>query len=162
MKSVRFLSLFFVPLFLACGGQNKAADALFKEGENATHDVTLYPVAEVKLSEFIARFPDDPRAEVALQALARVLINQQKHREAIARYKTLIERFPESRYCVQAWFMIGDIYDQLGDYEQAKVNYQRVIDAYPTSELVDDAKIAIQNMGKPPEQWLRLQSTNQE
>ena len=159
---VRFMSLFFASLLLACSGQNKMADALFEEGENATHDVATHPVAEAKLAEFLAQFPDDPRAEVALQALARVLINLQKYKEAIARYETLIERFPQSRYCVQARFMIGYIHDQLGDYEKARSAYQQVVDAYPTSELADDAKISIQNLGKVPEQWLRSKPTSEE
>ncbi|MDE2829290.1 MAG: tetratricopeptide repeat protein [Gemmatimonadota bacterium] len=156
----RFRFLFFLPLFVACGAQEQSADLLFREGEQATHDMASYPVAEVKLAEFLTLFPDDPRAEVALQALARVLMNQQKHKEAIARYETLIARFPQSRYCVQAQFMIGYIHDQLGDYEQARVAYQQVIDTYPNSELVDDAKFSIENLGKVPDQWLRTKPIN--
>ena len=162
MKGLRFLSPFFVSLFLACGGQEKSADLLFREGENAAHDIATYPVAEVKLSEFLARFPDDSRADVALQALARVLMNRQKYTEAIARYETLIARFPESRYCAQARFMIGYIYEQLGDRDRARLAYQKVLNAYPTSDLVDDAKISIQNLGKAPEQWLHFEPTNQD
>ena len=158
----RFRFLFFLPLFVACGAQEQSADLLFREGEQATHDMASYPVAEVKLAEFLAQFPDDPRAEVALQALARVLLNQQKHKEAIARYETLIARFPQSRYCVQAQFMIGYIHDQLGDYEQARVAYQQVIDTYPNSELVDDAKFSIENLGKVPDQWLRTKPISRE
>ena len=156
----RFLFLFFLPLFVACGGQDQSADLLFREGEQAAHDMASYPIAEAKLSEFLERFPDDPRAEIALQALARVLMNQQKHSEAIARYETLITRFPQSRYCDQAQFMIGYIYDQLGDHEQARVAYQQVIDTYPNSELADDAKFSIENLGKAPEQWLRTKPIN--
>lgn len=158
----RFRFLFFLPLFVACGAQEQSADFLFQEGEQATHDMASYPIAEVKLSEFLAQFPDDPRAEVALQALARVLMNQQKHKEAIERYETLIVRFPQSRYCTQAQFMIGYIHDQLGDYEQARVAYQQVIDTYPNSELVDDAKFSIENLGKSPDQWLRTKPISRE
>ena len=158
----RFRFLFFLPLFVACGGQEQSADLLFREGEQATHDMASHPIAEVKLAEFLARFPEDPRAEIALQALARVLLNQQKPKEAIARYETLIARFPQSRYCEQAQFMIGYIYDQLGDYKQARLAYQQVIDTYPNSGLVDDAKFSIANLGKTPEQWLRTKPINRE
>ena len=120
-----------------------------------------YPVAEAKLAEFLKQYPDDPRADVALQALARVLMNQQKNEEAIERYEALISRFPQSRYCAQAQFMVGYIYDQSGDEDQAKKAYQKVIDTYPKSELTDDAKISIQNMGKAPEQWLFPKSASQ-
>ena len=50
--------------------------------------------------------------------------------------------------------MIGYIYDQSGDQKKAKAAYQKVIDVYPGSELADDARISIENMGKAPEQWL--------
>ena len=159
-KMHRFRFLFCFLLFVACGEQDKAADELFRAGEQATHNMASHPVAEAKLSEFLTRFPDDPRAEIALQALARVLMNQQKHTEAIARYETLIARFPQSRYCDQAQFMIGYIHDQLGDHEQARMAYQQVVDTYPNSELVDDAKFSIANLGKSPEQWLLTKPIN--
>ena len=158
----RFRFLFLLALLLACGQQEQSADLLFQEGEQATHDMVSYPIAEVKLAKFLDRFPDDPRAEIALQALARVLMNQQKHQEAIARYETLIARFPQSRYCAQAQFMIGYIYDQLGDYKQARLAYQQVIDTYPDSELADDADFSIANLGKTPEQWLLTKPINRE
>ena len=154
MKRLQAVIFLGVLVFLGYGCSGESADSLFKEGEHATHDMASYPVAEAKLSEFLEKYPEDPRADVALQALARVLMNQQKNKEAIDRYKTLITRFPKSRYCPQAQFMIGYIFDQSGDQEQAKIAYQKVIDNYPTSELADDAKISIENMGKAPEQWL--------
>jgi TolA-binding protein len=162
MNGLRFVFLFLGLAVLWQGCQGKSADSLFVEGEQATHDMASYPVAEAKLSEFIEQYPDDPRADVALQALARVLMNQKKNKEAIDRYETLITDFPQSRYCAQAQFMIGYIYDQLGDEDQAKKAYQKLIDTYPKSELVDDAKISIQNMGKTPGQWLFPKSVSQQ
>ena len=135
-----------------CGGES--ADDLFNRGEAATHQVENYAEAEVLLSKFIERHVKDPRADIALQALARVLMNQKKNDEAIARYETLLRQFPDSRYCAQAQFMIGYIHDQAGAYDQARAAYQKVVDHYPDSELVDDARISIKNMGKAPEQWL--------
>ena len=124
MNRFQMFSVCLMLLFSAYGCGEKSADELFKEGEHATHDMASYPIAEKKLSEFLELFPDDPRADVALQALARVLMNQGKNKEAIARYETLIERFPKSRYCPQAQFMIGYIYDQSGDQAKAKVAYK--------------------------------------
>lgn len=161
MKRFRWLALLLALAVISQGCQGKSADSLFEEGEHATHDMASYPVAEAKLSQFLTQYPGDPRADVALQALARVLMNQQKSKEAIDRYEMLIKRFPQSRYCAQAQFMVGYIYDQMGDEDQAKTAYQKVIDAYSTSDLVDDARISIENMGKAPEQWLFPKSTSQ-
>lgn len=155
------LAILFITIFvLGCSG--KTADTLFAEGEQATHDIHTYNEAEVKLSEFLDLFPNDPRADVALQALARVLMNQKKHAESIARYEKLIQQFPDSRFCAQAQFMIAYIYDQDGEYDKAKASYQKVIENYPESELVDDAQISIQNMGKTPETWLFPETAKQD
>lgn len=152
MLRVKRVVLICLLALVGCGGES--ADTLFAEGEKATHDIHSYDQAVSKLSEFLERFPNDSRADVALQALARVLMNQNKHPEAIARYESLIKQFPDSRFCAQAQFMIAYIYDQDGEFENAKMAYQKVIENYPDSELVDDAKISIQNMGKTPESWL--------
>ena len=65
-----------------------------------------------------------------------------------------MRRFPESRYVDQAQFMIGYIHDQNGDFERARLAYSKVISQYPQSELVDDAKVSIANLGKSLESWL--------
>ena len=134
--------------------QPESADTLFTKGEAATHRVSTYAQAEAHLAAFLAHYPNDIRADVALQALARILQSQGRSAEAIAQYEALIRRFPDSRYADQAQFMIGYIHDQGGNYDQARLAYQKVIDRYAESELVDDARISIANLGKSLEDWL--------
>jgi TolA-binding protein len=136
------------------GCARESADELFRKGEEAAHVESSYPQAEKHLEAFLYGYPDDPRADVALQALARVHLSQGKTERAIVRYEELVERFPKSRYADQAQFMIGYTYDQAGSYERAREAYQRVIDRYPQSELSDDARISIANLGRPPEAWI--------
>lgn len=147
------------------GTQNcsrESADELFSKGEEATHQEATYPQAEASLKAFLEHYPDDPRADLALQALARVLSSQHKHDEAISRYEELVRRFPDSRYADQAQFMIGYTYDQNGRYSEARKAYQTVIDRFPNSDLVDDAEVSIANLGKPPEAWFPADSTGAE
>ena len=144
---------------LVLGCSRESADELFTKGEVATHQVSSYPEAEVHLKKFLKGYPDDARADVALQALARVLLSQGKAEEAIARYEELLRRFSDSRYVDQAQFMIGYIYDQNGDYEKARAAYQKVIDLYPQSELIDDSRVSIANLGRPLETWIPYDSS---
>ena len=139
-------------LMLACS--QESPDDLLTKGEDATHDVSTYPEAERYLVKFLDLYPDDPRADVALQALARVLTGRNKHEEAIRRYRELITRFPNSRHVDQAQFMVGYIYDQQGQLDLAREAYLKLIREYPRSDLLDDARISIQNLGKAPEAWL--------
>ncbi len=147
-------TLLLVVAVCTAGCARESADELFSKGEEAAHVESSYPQAETYLEFFLSRFPDDPRADVALQALARVHLSQGKADRAITRYEELVERFPKSRYADQAQFMIGYTHDQAGSYERAREAYQRVIDLYPQSELSDDARISIANLGRPPEAWI--------
>jgi len=139
---------------VAGGCARESADVLFSRGEAATHRVATYGEAETHLEAFLRHYPNDPRADVALQALARILQSQGRAQEAVERYEELVKRFPESRYVDQAQFMIGYIHDQNGRLELARLAYQKVISQYPQSELVDDAKVSIANLGKSLESWL--------
>ena len=146
--------LYPVLTFVIIGCSGESADELFTKGEHATHDVETYGEAIQHLSKFIDGFPDDPRADVALQALARVYQAQGKSDTAIETYDALISRFPKSRYADQAQFMVGYIHDLAGNKAEALKAYQKVIDNYPESGLGDDARVSIQNIDKPLEDWI--------
>jgi TolA-binding protein len=137
---------------VGCSGES--ADELFTKGEHATHDVATYDEAIKHLATFIQQFQDDPRADVALQALARVYQAQGKSPEAIKTYEALIQRFPKSRYADQAQFMVGYIYDLSGNKDKAVKAYREVIARFPSSGLADDARVSIENIDKPLEAWI--------
>jgi TolA-binding protein len=155
----RWWIVFLCIAWIIPGCSGESADELFAAGEAATHQEATYPQAMAHLKRFLERYPDDPRADLALQALARVLLNQGENEQAIARYEEIIRRFPTSRYADQALFMVGYIYDLDGRQEQARAAYQKVMDEHPNSDLVDDARISIANLGKPPEAWFPADST---
>ena len=140
--------------FLVVGCEGESADDLFAKGEEATHDVSTYDEAIVHLSAFLKQHPDDPRADVALQAVARVYQAKGESAVAIKTYEELINRFPQSRYADQAQFMVGYIHDLGGNKTEAVKAYRAVIADYPTSGLADDAKVSIANIDKPLEAWI--------
>lgn len=155
---IRWTWVLGMALLVGCG--RESADELFAKGEAATHKEATYPEAEAHLKKFLDFYPDDPRADLVLHALARVLLNRHKFDEAIGFYETLVSRFPESRYADQAQFMIGYAYDLQGKYQRAREAYQKVIEMFPKSELYDDAAVSIRNLGKPPEEWFPVDSTS--
>ena len=123
----RHVSIVGVCLIAVAGCAQHSADDLFTQGEHATHDVNTYDEAVEHLSAFLKHFPEDPRADVALQAVARVYQAQGKSGLAIKSYEELINRFPNSRYADQAQFMIGYIYDLSGNRDMAVQAYRKVI-----------------------------------
>lgn len=139
-------------VFSGCG--RKSADELFLEGEKASHNARTYPQAEKFLKEFLKRFPDDVRCDVALIAMARILQNQDRPQEALDAYQQILDRYPDSRKADESQFMIGYIHDGMQNLEKARAAYQKVIEKYPGSDFVDDARASLDHLGKSPEQWL--------
>jgi len=74
---------------------------------------------------------------------------------AIQYFQLFLDRFPDHVRAHQAQFLIGFTYsEQLGDYENARSAFQRVISDYPESDFCDDAAWMIENMGVPPEEMV--------
>jgi outer membrane assembly lipoprotein YfiO len=83
--------------------------------------------------------------------------DQQKTKEALAKFQEIVSNFPKSRRVEDARRMIlacegklalkeykvGYFYERRGRYEAAKMQYQRVIKDYPNTECVKDARLGI-------------------
>jgi len=62
---------------------------------------------------------------------------------AIEVLKKVTENAPYSKYAPMAQLRIGQAYKTSGNFDAAIVEFQKVVDGYPDSELVDDAKYEI-------------------
>jgi len=79
---------------------------------------------------------------------------------AVQYFSLFLERFPDHPRANQAQFLIGfTLSEQMGDFENAKIAFQKVIDNYPESDFCDDAAWMIQNMGVPPEDLIFNEGT---
>jgi len=63
--------------------------------------------------------------------------------KAIEIFKKVTENAPYSKYAPLAQFKIGQAYKKVGSFDEAIVEFQVLVDTYPESELVDDAKYEI-------------------
>ena len=71
-----------------------------------------------------------------------VLSGQEK---AIELYKHIIKNAPFGSYGDQAQYKLAELYQSQGEYELAQKSFQAVVDEYPSSELVPQAKYQIAN-----------------
>ncbi len=70
--------------------------------------------------------------------------------QRIEAYRELIQRFPTDRVSIQAQFMIGFTYaEEMGEYEQARKEFEDFIRAHPDSDLAGSAKWMMDNMDQP-------------
>ncbi len=69
-----------------------------------------------------------------------VLSGQDK---AIELYKHVVKNAPFGTYGDQAQFQIGEVYKNMGEYEESQKAYQQVVDEYPGSGLLTKARYEI-------------------
>jgi TolA-binding protein len=77
--------------------------------------------------------------------------------KAVEYYGKIFNEFPTSEEAPKALFMKGFIQSEdLRDYAAAKGTFQNFIEKYPNNEMVPSAKVELENMGKTPEEILKM------
>lgn len=112
---------------------------------------------------FADKYPDDERtpeflfkAGQSMGAIASQTKDMKMHEEAITIFKRIQDNYPKHHYAEEALFLSGFVYENhLGNIEKAKATYKEFIEKYPTSELAEDAKFAIDNLGVSPEDIIK-------
>ena len=74
---------------------------------------------------------------------AEKMLQAKSYEKALAHFKEYYEQFPDAPLADAALMNMGSIQTILGDFEQARLIYQRLIDEYPDSHFVLDARFEI-------------------
>jgi TolA-binding protein len=146
------VAFFVSAIFLT--GCGKSPDKLYNEGrsliqkkENESQGVQIF-------ENFEKKFPDDRRTPEVILALATYYQNQKKFGEAEQAYNRLQEKYPKTSEAYKGMFLLGYMYyEDMKDIERAKAVLNRFIAAYPDSGLTVSAKVLVENIGLPVEQW---------
>lgn len=64
-------------------------------------------------------------------------------KEKIARLLELLEKYPETKYKLQALFEVAKSYEAVGDNDKALLYYKRIVSDYPGSNLMVQVKLNI-------------------
>jgi len=87
-------------------------------------------------------------ADDALFHLAGLQAERKQYDQAVAGYRSLIERFPESFLVPRAWVQIGGLFEgPLNNPEEARNAYQTGLAEYRDSPLVEEARLRLQRIG---------------
>lgn len=106
------------------------------------------------LEKFVRKFPDDKRAPEVLLAIAMASQGSNEFEKAEKSFNRLIERYPETPEAYKGMFLLGYMfYDELNDNDRAREVLNRFIAAYPDSGLAMSAKVLVDNMDLPVEEW---------
>jgi branched-chain amino acid transport system substrate-binding protein len=70
---------------------------------------------------------------------AEKMAQAKSYEKALAHFREYLERFPDAPLADAALMKMGSIHMILGDFEQARRIYQRLLDEYPGSHFISDA-----------------------
>lgn len=139
----------------ACQSPKEKALVNIKKLE--TEDSIFSPrlIEDLKKSylDFANKYPDDEKSPDFIFKAAQQCTAIGQYEKSINLLQSIVEKYPKDKRSEEASFLEGFIYENnLKDYAKAKAAYLNFIAKFPKSELADDAKIAIENLGKSPEE----------
>ena len=138
----------------ALNGCSKSPDELYTEGKQLINKNETQKKGLKKLLRFEKKFPKDYRLPEVLLTIATVHHSQKNIREAVKTFEKLIEKFSHSSEAYKGKFLLGYLYyDEIKDSEKAVQIFQEFITVYPDSELTISAKILLENINLPVEEW---------
>jgi outer membrane protein assembly factor BamD (BamD/ComL family) len=105
---------------------------------------------------FIKHFPNDTLAAKYLFNAANLSMNMGSSAKSIEFFNQFIEKYPDNPRTAVCMFFKAYIYEnQLKNLDKAKEIYLQFIDKYPDSDFAKDARMAIKNLGKSPDEIVR-------
>ncbi len=173
---------FFPNMPEAAEAQLKIANIHYAEMEKPDRDFTHAERAEEEYRQLILQFPDSklvPQAKERLREVQEVLAERefrighfyylrQSYPAAIARLKSLVDRYPLYSRADEALFMLGNAYEgevanirrlNLKEADKGKLikeftdgaadAYSRIITRYPVMDRADDAKRRLEALHRP-------------
>ena len=150
---------------LACGNKEqkltqddmkKAEATLLNEDRSMNLDVA--PKVAETYCQFVEQNPDDASAPLWLFHAMEINVQLKNADKSAELCDKLLAKYPQSEWAPRSLFLMGSfVYnDQLNDTAQAHAAFQRLIDTYPDSDLVDDAKKSIEYLGLTPDEIMTM------
>jgi len=106
--------------------------------------------------QFVKRYPKDSLAPKYLFQAAGLAMTLGNGKKSLALYEQFMKDYPDKPKAAVCMFFKAYIYENImANYDKAKETYLLFIEKYPDNEFVKDARAALMNIGKTPEQLVR-------
>ncbi|NUM50805.1 MAG: tetratricopeptide repeat protein [Flavobacteriales bacterium] len=106
--------------------------------------------------KFQKEFPQHEKTPYCLFEAAKLCMGIERPMESVEYFEKFASQFPENERVPLAIFLQGFIFENyLNDIENAKRKYEEYLAKYPQHEMTKDAEMALQNLGKSPEELIR-------
>jgi len=161
-KTILFLTgiLFFIS---ACGPSRDKSVKIIRELEQRLYSSEAVSFDKEKgdsllnlYDEFIRSHPKDSLTPGFLFKAANLAMTMNDGKKAIGFFDQYTKDYPEGPKAPLCLFFKAFIYENMvKNLEKAKETYLQFIERYPNNDFADDAQLAIQNLGKTPDQMVR-------
>jgi len=112
--------------------------ALLKQ-VNAVFEMKDYQKAFVLLGSYMKEFDRGASYQSAYFLYGMTLLKLRKFDDAAGVFADFAKRFPENTDAPRAWFEMGNIGFDSGNYKMAEENYSKILETYPKDEIAPNA-----------------------
>lgn len=166
MNKLKYI-VFILCVFAACKSEKeKLTDAISKTEkellDDSSQQVNRKKAEEIigLYKEYAAKFADDTVSSEYLFRAGDISNGIGQYKEAIEYYGRAGENEKFSKHAV-AFFLTGFIYEtQLNDFVNSKRIYEEFLHKYPDHPLASDVKFSLDNLGKSPEELIKMFEQN--
>ena len=107
--------------------------------------------------DYAKAYPADSLAPEMIFSAANVCIGLEEYERSIRLFDRTADRYKSYLKRPEAIYLAGFVYDdKLNNYGKAKTYYERVISTYPDHIFANDAKSALELLGKSEVEILRM------
>lgn len=168
-KSLMIMIAAFLAFGMMACGEKKITQKDLEEAEaklfyeNGLVNEEIAPQVAEKYCKFVEQNPEDSTAALWLYHAMEINVMLKNADKSIELGNQLLSQYPDSPMAPRTLFLMGSyVYDDiLQDTAQAHVMFQRLIDEYPQSKHVEDAKRAIWFLGLTPDQIMSILAMEQ-
>ena len=101
----------------------------------------------------------DMKAALSAYRDAFILLKQNQHEPAILAFQEFLINYPATKYSANAQYWLGEANYVAKRYDIALQEFQKVIDVYPDSSKIPDARLKIGYTQYELEQWVEARAT---
>lgn len=163
MRTSMLLLPLMIVVMISCGPSREKESAKIKaietrlfsdrqlslDKEAADSLLTLY-------TAYISAFPSDTLTRQYIFRAATLYMNTGDGKKAIEMYDLYRSKYPLDPQSAMSLFFTAYIYENLlQNLDKAQELYILFIEKYPRHDFADDAQLALNNLGKTPEQMVR-------
>jgi TolA-binding protein len=154
MKKIGLICMLMAVMAACTSPKEKALKEIkgLEQNDSAFSEALMSEI-KAKYLAFAASYPDDEASPLFLLKAAQHSIVLNQPQEAIELLGQVIEKYPKTNFAEEALFLQALTYENnMNDLAQAKEKYELFLKSYPKAELANEAKLAIENLGKSPEE----------